>query len=73
MSNMTIKVDFLAGTDLRDAVAEAKVKAKDLNVAYIMFNFNGISFSIGATAGIDYVVDQYRKQGDHLKYGIISA
>lgn len=73
MSNMTIKVDFLAGTDLRDAVAEAKEKARYFKVAYINFNFNGTSFSIGATADIDYVVAQYRKQGDHLKYGIISA
>lgn len=73
MSNMTIKVDFLAGTDLRDAVFEAKMQAINLNVAYINFNFNGTSFSIGSTADIDYVVAQYRQRGECIKYGVISA
>lgn len=73
MSYMTISVDILAGTALRDAVAEAKEKARYFKVAYINFNFNGTSFSIGSTADIDYVVDQYKQRGECIKYDIISA
>ena len=39
-SNMKIKVEFLAGTDIKDAMLEAKEKASQFNVAYIYFRFN---------------------------------
>lgn len=43
---MELTVDFLAGTNLIDAVFEAKIKASEWGLAYIKFNFNGVNFSV---------------------------
>ena len=60
MSNrMSIVVEFLAGTDLKEAITEAKKMAAKLNLAYIKFNFNGKSFSIGENANVEKAVSQY--------------
>ncbi len=59
MSNITIKVDFLAGTDIRHAIAEAKLKASLWNVAYITFSFNGIGCSISQKADVDKLVEKW--------------
>ena len=50
MSNITVNVEFLAGTDLRVAIEEAKEKCVKWDVAYVCFDFNGVSFSIGKNA-----------------------
>ena len=44
-SNITLSVEFLAGTSIEDALAEARTKAVEWNVAYIKFNFNGVNVS----------------------------
>lgn len=67
-SNMVIKVEFLAGTTIEEALNEAKAKASELNVAYIKFKFNGTSFSIGRNANIQSAIIDW-EQGDG-KYGI---
>jgi hypothetical protein len=59
-SNITLNVEFLAGTDLEQAVVEAKQKAALFDVAYICFSFNGVSFSIGATADVYDVLERWR-------------
>ena len=61
MSNMTIKVDFLAGTSVRQAIAEAKQKAIDLDVAYIVFDFNGSTISVRKHTDVDEAVDDFFK------------
>lgn len=71
MSNMTLNVEFLAGTELKECVMEAKEKALFFNVAYIQFNFNGVDFSIGRNADVSDVVDEF-KNGSH-KYWIIHS
>jgi len=71
MSKMSLKVEFLAGTGIREAVVEAKQKALEFDVAYICFNFNGVNFSIGRGADIDRVITSW-DFGD-TKYGIVSA
>jgi hypothetical protein len=53
---MSITVEFLAGTDIRDAVTEAKQKAQEWDVAYVCFTFNGAALSIGRYADIDAAV-----------------
>jgi len=58
-SNASLKVEFLAGTNLKEAVAEAKEKAVFLHFAYIKFNFNDVRFSIGPNADIDDIQRQY--------------
>jgi hypothetical protein len=59
-SDMTIKVEFLAGTDIKEAITEAKRKADLWQVAYIIFDFNGTSFSIGPNADIETVLEHWR-------------
>jgi len=44
--SMELTVDFLAGTELIDAVFEAKIKAAEWGLAYIKFNFNGVNVSV---------------------------
>ena len=61
MSKITIKVDFLAGTDLKDAITEAKQKACFWDVAYVKFNFNGTRFSVSQRADVDKLVGEYGK------------
>lgn len=71
-SNMTIKVEFLAGTEVKEAVIEAKQKAELWRVAYVTFDFNGASFSIGANADVEEVVAEWKST--HGKpYGICAA
>jgi len=61
MSYMVIEVEFMAGTDIRRAVTEAKDKAALFDVAYITFNFNGVRFSIGRNADIDAAVKAFHE------------
>jgi len=69
MSNITIDVEFLAGTTIEQAVSEAKAKAEKWEVAYVCFNFNGAKFSIGRNADVYSAIQDY-KNGHH-KYGIV--
>ena len=70
-SNMTFNVEFLVGTTIEQAVEEAKLKAEQLDVAYICFNFNGTSFSIGRNADVCGVLEEWRSRDN--KYGIYAA
>ena len=56
---MSITVELLAGTDLREAITEAKKMASRLNLAYAKFSFNGKSFCIGENASVEKAVSQY--------------
>lgn len=76
MSNMSIHVEFLAGTTLENAVQEAKCKAEKWDVALVEFNFNGIEFSIGRNADVCEVLEQFRSacKSPHLAMsGVVSA
>ena len=70
-SNMTIDVEFLAGTDIADAVQEAKAKAALWCVAYVCFDFNGTKFSIGPNADTGEVLERWKARD--TKYGICAA
>ncbi len=59
MSNATMSIELLAGTNIRDAIVEAKKLAATLHLAYITFSFNGVSMSIGSTANEEEAVDAY--------------
>lgn len=54
-----IEVKFLAGTDIEQALNEAKQKAKYFDVAYITFNFNGVIFNIGRNCNVADALEQY--------------
>lgn len=62
MSKISIAVDFLAGTDIRQAITEAKEKAKQWGVCYVNFNFNTVRFSIGSTADIDIAIEKFHEE-----------
>lgn len=55
--NASITVEFLAGTTTEQAVTEARDMAVKLQVAYVKFNFNGVSVSIGRQANIQNGAD----------------
>ena len=59
---MVIKVEFLAGTTLTEALYEARAKARMFNIAYIQFKFNGTDFSIGKKANIEQCLADYPKE-----------
>lgn len=58
-NNMCIHVEFLAGTDITQAIEEAKQKARHWDVAYVKFDFNGVRFSIGQDANVQKAVDKF--------------
>jgi hypothetical protein len=70
-SNIAIEVDFLSGTKIEDAVAEAKEKAALWGVAYVQFKFNDVRFYIGSGADI-YEVLQEWKSHDKRSCGIVA-
>jgi nitrogenase molybdenum-iron protein alpha/beta subunit len=72
-SNMCVPVEFLAGTDIKQAIREAKEKAQLWNVAYVTFDFNGTSFSIGQNADILHVVSKYHEKCDQPQHGICAS
>jgi len=52
MSRMEIAVSFLCGTDIVVAIKEASRLARQLDVAYVQFNFNEISVSVSQNPDI---------------------
>ena len=58
-SNSFIRIEFMPGTEIKDAIFEAKTKAEKFDVKFICFDFNGIKFSIGRYCNIDEAVDIY--------------
>lgn len=65
---MTINAEFLAGTDIKQAIQEAKEKALEFGFAYVKFNFNGVSFSIGRNCDVIAATNEYikTKSGGHI-------
>lgn len=65
MSCFTLTLEPLAGTDISEAVKEAKDKCFQLNLAYVEFNFNGVSVSVGRRADPSKVLQQYLEACDN--------
>lgn len=61
MSNFILKVEVLAGTDIADAVYEAKHKCEQLDLVFVSFDFNGISMSIGRNTDVLDAVESYHE------------
>ena len=64
MSVFKLKLEPLAGTDIEDAVREAKYKCSQLNLAYVCFSFNGVSVSVGKRADPSKALQQYLEACD---------
>jgi len=63
MSKMTVKVSFMAGASLKEALVEAREKARKLDVAYIKFSFNGVFFAVSPEADIAKGIKEYKSGG----------
>lgn len=59
--NILMTVELLAGTSIEDAVREASSIANKLNLAYCVFNFNGVLCYITQNADVDKAVRDYLK------------
>ena len=66
MSKMSVHVEFLCGTDVKEAIQEAKLKASLWDVAYVCFKFNGKSFSVSRNADVDEMVEDFHTAGDFI-------
>ena len=74
MSVFKLKLEALAGTDIEDAVKEAKYKCSQLNLAYVYFSFNGVSVSVGKRADPSKAVQQYIEACDNgVKFVIVES
>ena len=72
MSNFTLTLEPMAGSDFKGLVAEAKKKCQDLNLAYVHFTFNGISVSVGKRARVDNLSEVLQEAySKDLKFVII--
>lgn len=58
-SNMEINVSFLAGTSIEDACTEARRFAITNNLAYVKFDFNGISCSISQRCSVEKAAEKF--------------
>lgn len=59
MSKMSVHVGFLCGTDIKEAIQEAKLKASLWDVAYVCFKFNGKSFSVSRNADVIKMIAEF--------------
>lgn len=67
MNNMTIEVGFLSGTNIREAILEAKQKAISLDVM-IEFNFNGVIVLVGSGTNVERAISSYHLDLSKLGY-----
>lgn len=68
MSNICLEVEFLPGTSIEEACAEAISQVNFFGFAYIKFNFNGVSMSIGKNATIEKCVSEFHRALKDSKY-----
>ena len=74
MSCFTLTLEPLAGTDITEAVKEAKDKCFQLNLAYVKFNFNGVSVSVGKRANVGAAHTQFMDAlKENKKYIIVES
>lgn len=73
MSKMLVPVEFLPGTTIEVAIAEAKDKALLWKVAYVTFSFNGLRVSISSTADVDKAKNDFTNicNGSVTQTGVI--
>jgi hypothetical protein len=74
MNKMELHVSFPHGTSLVQAVEESKNKAIMLDLAYVVFDFNGITISISKDANIDEVDNHLKSEYSEslMETGVVS-
>ena len=71
MPKLELKVNFLTGTDIKKAITEATELADKLNLAYVVFDFNGIKISVPQKADIENGVIAYQSNKSKVNKFII--
>lgn len=72
--SMEIQVDFLAGTDIFDAVEQSIALLSLLPmVAYVKFQFNGLSVAVNRNSRATDNLDERLLRGCKNKYWIVEA
>ena len=66
MSKMSVNVEFLCGTDVKEAIQEAKLKASLWNVAYVCFKFNCKSFSVSRNADVARMLTEFDNEFKYI-------
>ena len=56
---MIIEVSFVPGTEITEAIKEAKIKADQFDVALITFNFNGKKIMVSKKSDVNSLVNEY--------------
>lgn len=73
MSNFTLTLEPMAGSDFKGLVVEAKKKCQDLDLAYVHFTFNGINVSAGKRARVDNLYEVLQEAySKGLKFMVMS-
>jgi len=63
---MILNVDFLPGVDIKTAITEASQLARELDLAYVRFKFNGTDVSVGQRGDALKGADEYIKGVNHI-------
>lgn len=59
--SLVISVELLCGTDIREAITEAKELCNKLEVAGVGFSFNGMEMFVTGISDVDSKIDEYHK------------
>jgi len=68
-----LNINFVVGANIKECIAEAIKIARQLNLAFVNFEYNEVKFSISQTPGsIEDIIDKYemliRSSKAELKY-----
>ena len=74
MSNISVNIELLAGTSIENAVREAAMFAKRMEVAYASFDFNGVKCSVSRralTLSDEKILEKWRESLGQLNIMVI--
>ena len=55
----SIKIEFLAGSDIYDCIREAQELAIKLDIAYVVFPFNGQTINVQQGSDVTQLYNKY--------------
>ncbi len=61
MNIITVTAEFLAGTDIKQAISQAKKFSEDNNNCNVKFSFNGTRCEINSSSNVDIAAKQYHQ------------
>lgn len=58
-NNIVLKIKFIAGTEIKEAIEQAIYKALEWDVALIKFKFNGTTIYVSRNSDVDDKYQEY--------------